>query len=73
MDFQRHQWMPRGEVEHGIDSHGHQWTSNAGGGIRTLNPSRGLVFETSAYTVPPRRLVSSMIPHQVQEVNMRLR
>ena len=28
----------------------------AGGGIRTLNPSRGLVFETSAYTVPPRRL-----------------
>ncbi len=32
------------------------WTGNAGGGIRTLNPSRGLVFETSAYTVPPRRL-----------------
>ncbi len=52
--------MPRGEVEHGIDSHRQLWTGYAGGGIRTLNPSRGLVFETSAYTVPPRRLVSCL-------------
>ena len=44
--------------------------SNAGGEIRTLNPVRGLVFETSAYTVPPHRLVYSMIQHQVKEVNM---
>ena len=42
----------------------------AGGEIRTLNPSRGLVFETSAYTVPPHRLVSCMILYHMQEVNM---
>src|SRR6266487_4704376 len=45
--------------------------SGAGGEIRTLNPSRGLVFETSAYTVPPHRLVNCMLPHLMQEVNMR--
>src|SRR5579884_1556778 len=32
---------------------------SAGGGTRTLNPLRGLVFETSAYTIPPRRLIDS--------------
>ena len=38
----------------------------AGGEIRTLNPSRGLVFETSAYTVPPHRLYRQLegtFPH----------
>jgi hypothetical protein len=65
--------MPRGEDEHGIDGHRQLWTGNAGGEIRTLNPVRGLVFETSAYTVPPHRLVYSMIQHQVKEVNMRYR
>src|SRR5262245_55727243 len=29
----------------------------AGGGIRTHNPLPGAVFETAAYSVPPRRLV----------------
>ena len=39
------------------------WMGYAGGEIRTLNPSRGLVFETSAYTVPPHRLVNCMLSH----------
>lgn len=41
-----------------------QWSKNftglltgAGGGIRTHNPMRGAVFETAAYSVPPRRRV----------------
>jgi hypothetical protein len=34
-----------------------QAASDAGGGIRTLKPVRAVVFETTAYTIPPRRLV----------------
>ncbi len=49
---------------------GRLWMGYAGGEIRTLNPSRGLVFETSAYTVPPHRLVNCMLSHLMQEVNM---
>ena len=32
-----------------------RFVRGAGGGIRTHNPVRGAVFETAAYTVPPRR------------------
>jgi hypothetical protein len=41
---------------------GRRWCLNssgpargAGGGIRTHNPVRGAIFETAAYTIPPRR------------------
>ena len=37
----------------------------AGEGIRTLNPIRGAVFETAAYTVPPRRPACSS--HSVRD------
>ena len=65
MDFQRHQERLRVEDEHGIDNHRRQWMGYAGGEIRTLNPSRGLVFETSAYTVPPHRLAVDYGPYLI--------
>ena len=43
------------EIEREVNVSGLERTGHAGGGIRTLNPLRGLVFETSAYTIPPRR------------------
>jgi hypothetical protein len=64
-------WTKKREFELKMDVGGRLWTGHAGGEIRTLNPSRGLVFETSAYTVPPHRLASCIIPHHMQEVNMR--
>ncbi len=55
MDFQQpHQSMNRW-VTLSKNGCGEGWMSNAGGGIRTLNPLRESVFETDAYTVPPRR------------------
>src|SRR6266849_9796454 len=69
-DFGGLLWTKKRDFELEMDVGGHPWTGNAGGEIRTLNPLRGLVFETSAYTVPPHRLVRCMIPHHMQEVNM---
>lgn len=37
----------------------------AGEGIRTLNPVRGAVFETAAYTVPPRRLEVAAVVYAI--------
>ena len=66
-------WTKKRDFEFEMDADRRLWMGYAGGEIRTLNPSRGLVFETSAYTVPPHRLVYSMIQHQLKEVNMRYR
>jgi hypothetical protein len=70
VDFPGYGWTFDWLVERMEDIGGSWKTGRAGGGIRTLNPLRGLVFETSAYTVPPHRPVGCMILHQMQEVNM---
>ena len=70
-DFSGLHWTKKRDFELETDTGGRLWMGYAGGEIRTLNPSRGLVFETSAYTVPPHRLVNCMLPHLMQEVNMR--
>ena len=52
--------MPGGGYDN-IGRDGTEEICGAGGGIRTLNPVRGLVFETSAYTIPPRRPVEHVV------------
>src|SRR5579883_2112384 len=55
MEFQHSQRSMKRWVMLRKDNDGEEWMGYAGGGIRTLKPLRAFVFETNAYTVPPRR------------------